>query len=79
MDSSQARAHVGRDLERRLSMPSGPNRFSLKYSPSFLPLTVSTILPAKSMLIPYSQRSPGSNINGIFKESFLQAPMPGSP
>ena len=60
-------------------MPSGPKMFSWKYRSSLWPLTASTILPAQSMLIPYSHRSPGSNINGVVKAAFLHVMIPGVP
>ena len=60
-------------------MPRGWKIFSRKYWSSFAPLAFSTILPAQSMLIPYSHRSPGSNINGVVKAAFVHVIMPGVP
>jgi len=59
-------------------MPSGPRMLSRMYWPSRCPLTASTILPAQSMLMPYSQRSPGSNSRGRFSALSWQLMMPGT-
>ncbi len=52
---------------------------SWKYRSSFWPLAASTILPAQSMLMPYSQRSPGSNRSGVVSAALAQVVMPGVP
>jgi hypothetical protein len=44
-----------------------------------LPLTASTALPTQSMLMPYSQRSPGSDASGMVSALFSQVVMPGMP
>ncbi len=43
------------------------------------PLTASTMRAAQSMLMPYSQRSPGSNTSGCSIAARLQLMMPGVP
>ena len=58
-------------------MPSGPRMFCCKYASSFWPEAASTILPAQSMLIPYSQRSPGSKSSGVVSAAFVHVVMPG--
>ena len=60
-------------------MPSGSNKLSFMYAPSVWPLTASTILPAQSMLMPYSQRSPGSNNSGSVSALFLHSVTLGMP
>ena len=60
-------------------MPRGPKMFSRKYRSSFWPPAASTILPTQSMLIPYSHRSPGSNISGVVSALFVQVVTPGVP
>ena len=60
-------------------IPSGPVMCSWKYRSSFWPLAASTILPAQSMLMPYSQRSPGSNRSGVVSAALAQVVMPGVP
>jgi hypothetical protein len=62
-----------------LSMPSGSSRLSVRYAPSFWPLTATTIFPAQSMSMPYSQRSPGSNSSGSVSALFLQPVTLGIP
>ena len=47
------------------------------YSPRRMPLTASTIFPAQSMPMPYSQRSPGSNRSGMRSATFLPEPARG--
>ena len=59
-------------------MPSGSKRFSFMTTPSFFPLTASTALPTKSMLMPYSHRSPGSKRSGVRKAAFWQPVIPGT-
>jgi hypothetical protein len=46
-------------------MPSGSKIRRWKTSPRRLPVMLSITCPAQSMLVPYSQRSPGSNSNGV--------------
>jgi hypothetical protein len=58
-------------------MPSGPSTFCCKYASSFWPDTFSTILPTQSMLMPYSQPSPGSNSSGVVSAAFVHVVMPG--
>jgi len=60
-------------------IPSGANRLSRKYASSRLPLTASTALPTKSILVPYSQRVPGSVMMGVFSAAFWQVMIPGVP
>ena len=47
------------------------------YRPSFSPDTASIALPTQSMLMPYSQRLPGSNSKGIVSAAFVQEMIPG--
>src|SRR5258707_1285615 len=44
------------------AMPSGPRMCLRKYTSSRSPLIVSTMRPTQSILVPYCQRVPGSNI-----------------
>ena len=46
-------------------MPSGSKMYFLKWVSSGSPLINSTMRPTQSMLVPYCQRSPGSNISGV--------------
>ncbi len=52
-------------------MARGPKRCSWQYAPRVWPVTASTIRPTQSMPMPYSQRVPGSNINGTRNACFL--------
>ena len=76
--ASRARCD-GESLNAVSFIPSGPKMLSWKYRSSFWPLAASTILPAQSMLIPYSQRSPGSKSRGVVNAAFVQVMMPGVP
>jgi hypothetical protein len=58
-------------------MASGSKMLSRMYLESW-PLTVSTMRPAQSMLMPYSQRSPGSNAGGAFSAASLPDMIVGS-
>ena len=44
---------------------------------SVWPLTASTVLPTKSMLMPYSQPVARIECDGVFRAAFLQVMMPG--
>ncbi len=60
-------------------MPSGAKISSRIQSPSFRPLAISSIRPAQSMPMPYSQREPGSNISGERSMASLQVLLAGMP
>ena len=46
-------------------MPSGVKRWSARYASRVCPDTASTTRPSQSLLMPYSQRVPGSVCNGV--------------
>ena len=74
--ASRARCE-GERLNDVSFIPSGPSTFCCKYASSFWPEAASTILPAQSMLMPYSHRSPGSKSSGVVSAAFVQVVMPG--
>ena len=60
-------------------MPSGAKILSRKYASSGWPLVASTRRPTQSMLMPYSQRSPGSKISGVRMDATLPVAREGMP
>ena len=62
-----------------LAMPSGAKIRSRITSPSRLPVMPSTTWPAQSMLLPYSQSSPGSNRSGDLSAAFEEVMTLGWP
>ena len=58
-------------------IPSGPRTFCCKYASSFCPEAASTILPTQSILMPYSQPSPGSKSSGVVSAAFVHVVIPG--
>ena len=61
-----SRAHCAGEMTKPVSfMPRGSKMCFRKCASSGSPLTACTIRPTQSMLPPYCQRSPGSNISGV--------------
>ena len=58
------------------AMPSGSKTRSRMTSPRRRPVIPSTTCPSQSMLLPYSQRSPGSNSSGVMSDRRVAVAVP---